>query len=92
MEPWGCFVAEEEGGRILGVALAVTWCAVGLLGPVAVLTNHQNQGIGQQLIEAVEGFFRENKTTLQGLATYPTSPKHLALFHKFGYRRDSRRS
>jgi GNAT superfamily N-acetyltransferase len=86
MEPWGCFVAEEDGGRLLGVALAVTWGAVGLIGPVAVLTNHQNQGIGQQLIEAVEGFFRENKTILQGLATYPTSPKHLALFHKFGYR------
>ena len=86
MEPWGCFVAEEEGGRILGVALAATWGAVGLLGPVAVLTNHQNQGIGQQLIEAVEGFFRENRTTLQGLVTYPTSSKHLALFHGFGYK------
>jgi GNAT superfamily N-acetyltransferase len=86
MEPWGCFVAEEDGGRILGVALAVTWGAIGLMGPVAVLTNHQNQGIGQQLIEAVEGFFRENKTTLQGLVTYPTSPKHLALFHGFGYK------
>jgi GNAT superfamily N-acetyltransferase len=86
MEPWGCFVAEEEGGRILGVALGVTWGTVGLIGPVAVLTNHQNQGIGQQLIEAVEGFFRENRTTLQGLVTYPTSPKHLALFHKFGYK------
>ena len=86
MEPWGCFVAEEEGGRIVGLALAVTWGTVGLIGPIAVLTNHQNQGIGQQLIEAVEGFFHENKTTLQGLVTYPTSPKHLALFHKFGYK------
>ncbi len=86
MEPWGCFVAEEEGGRILGVVLAVTWGSVGLIGPLAVLTNHQNQGIGHQLIEAVEGFFQENKTTLQGLVTYPTSPKHLALFHKFGYK------
>jgi predicted N-acetyltransferase YhbS len=86
MEPWGCFVAEEEGGRLLGVALAVTWGSVGLIGPLAVLTNHQNQGIGGQLIEAVETFFQENKTTLQGLVTYPTSPKHLALFHKFGYK------
>ena len=86
MEPWGCFVAEEEGGRLLGVALAVTWGTVGLIGPVAVLTNYQNQGIGQQLIGAVERFFQENRTALQGLATYPTSPKHLALFHKFGYK------
>jgi ribosomal protein S18 acetylase RimI-like enzyme len=86
MEPWGCFVAEEDGGRILGVALAVTWGTVGLIGPIAVLSNHQNQGIGGQLIDAVEGFFRENKTALQGLVTYPTSPKHLALCHKFGYK------
>jgi hypothetical protein len=86
MEPWGCFVAEEDGGRLVGVALAVTWGTVGLVGPVAVLTNHQNQGIGQQLIGAVEGFFQENKTSVQGLVTYPTSAKHLTLFHKFGYR------
>ena len=86
MEPWGCFVAEEDSGRILGVSLAVTWGGVGLIGPIAVLTNHQNQGIGQQLIGAVEGFFQENRTTVQGLVTYPSSSKHLALFHKFGYK------
>jgi ribosomal protein S18 acetylase RimI-like enzyme len=53
---------------------------------VAVLTNYQNQGIGQQLIRAVQEFFEENKATIQGVMTYPSSPKHLLLFHKFGYR------
>lgn len=86
MEPWGCFVAEEDGGRLVGVALATTWGAVGILGPVAVLTNYQNQGIGQDLIRAAEEFLAENKVSLQGAVTYPTSPRHLALFHKFGYR------
>ncbi len=86
MEPWGCFVAEEDQSKIVGAALAVTWGAVGLLGPVAVLTNYQNQKIGQQLILAVEEFFEENKTALQGVVTYPTSPKHLLLYSKFGYR------
>jgi predicted N-acetyltransferase YhbS len=86
MEPWGCFVAEEDGQKIVGVALGVTWGTVGLLGPVAVLTNYQNQGIGQQLIRAVQEFFEENKAGLQGVVTYPSSPKHLLLFHKFGYR------
>ncbi len=80
MEPWGCFVAEEDQSKIVGAALAVTWGAVGLLGPVAVLTNYQNQKIGQQLILAVEEFFEENKTALQGVVTYPTSPKHLLLY------------
>jgi ribosomal protein S18 acetylase RimI-like enzyme len=86
MEPWGCFVAEEDGAKIVGAALAVTWGSVGVLGPVAVLTNYHNQTIGQQLIRAAQDFFDENKATLHGCVTYPTSPKHLFLYHKFGYR------
>jgi predicted N-acetyltransferase YhbS len=86
MEPWGCFVAEEDGAKIVGTILAVNWGTVGILGPVAVLTHYQNQSIGQQLIRAVEEFFDENKVTLQGTVTYPTSPKHLLLYHRFGYR------
>ena len=86
MEPWGCFVAEEDNAKIVGAALAVTWGSLGLLGPVAVLTNYQNQTIGQQLIRAAQEFFDENKATLHGCVTYPTSPKHLFLYHKFGYR------
>jgi GNAT superfamily N-acetyltransferase len=86
MEPWGCFVAEEDGSKIVGTALAVNHGSVGLLGPIAVLTNYQNQGIGQQLIRAVEDFFEENKVALHGAVTYPTSPKHLLLYQRFGYR------
>ena len=86
MEPWGCFVAEEDNAKIVGAALAVTWGTLGLLGPVAVLTHYHNQTIAQQLIRAVQEFFDENKATLHGVVTYPHSAKHLALFHKFGYR------
>ena len=64
MEPWGCFVAEEGDGKIVGAALAVMWGTLGLVGPVAVLTNYQNQDIGQQLLTACQGFFDENKATL----------------------------
>ena len=85
-EPWGCFVAEEDNSKIVGAALAVNWGTVGILGPVAVLTNYQNQSIGQQLIRAVEDFFEENKVALHGTVTYPNSPKHLVLYHRFGYR------
>ena len=86
MEPWGCFVAEEDDGKIVGAALAVTWGTLGLLGPVAVLTHYQNQTIAQQLIRAAQEFFEENKATLHGAVTLPDQPKHLALYHKFGYR------
>jgi len=86
MEPWGCFVAEEGDGKIVGAALAVIWGTLGLIGPVAVLTSYQNQDIGQQLLSACQEFFDENRATLQGVATYPYSPKHLVLYQKFGYR------
>jgi predicted N-acetyltransferase YhbS len=69
MEPWGCYVAEEDNAKIVGAALAVCWGSVGLLGPVAVLTNYHNQTIGQQLIRATQEFFDENKTTLHGVMT-----------------------
>lgn len=86
MEPWGCFVAEEDNAKIVGTALAATWGTIGQLGPVAVLSNYHNQGIAQQLIGAVEEFFQENNVVLSGLVTYPSSPKHLTLYHRFGYR------
>src|SRR5687767_2116925 len=84
MEPWGCFVAEEDNAKLVGAALAVTWGSVGLMGPVAVLTHYHNQTIAQQLMRAVQDFFDENKATLHGAVTYPTSAKHLALYGKFG--------
>jgi ribosomal protein S18 acetylase RimI-like enzyme len=86
MEPWGCFVAEEGDGKIVGAAIAVMWGTLGLVGPIAVLPNYQNQDIGQQLLTACQGFFDENKAALQGLATYPSSAKHLLFYQKFGYR------
>jgi ribosomal protein S18 acetylase RimI-like enzyme len=86
MEPWGCFVAEETSGKLVGAAVSVLWGGLGLVGPVAVLPNHQNQGVGQQLVAACQAFFDENKVTLQGLVTYPQSPRHLAFYQKFGYR------
>jgi len=86
MEPWGCFVAEEGDGKIVGAAVAVMWGTVGVIGPVAVLTHYQNQDIGQQLLSACQEFFDENKATLQGVATYPYSPKHLIFYQKHGYK------
>jgi GNAT superfamily N-acetyltransferase len=86
IEPWGCFVAEEGEGKIVGASIAVMWGSLGLVGPIAVLTAYQNQDIGQQLLKATEGFFDENNATLRGLSTYPQSPRHFLFYQKFGYR------
>ncbi|MBI3456892.1 MAG: GNAT family N-acetyltransferase [Candidatus Rokubacteria bacterium] len=86
MEPWGCYVAEENDSKIVGASIAVCWGSVGLFGPVAVLTPYQNQKVAQGLTKATQGFFDENRVTLQGLVTYPYSPKHLVLYQKFGFK------
>jgi GNAT superfamily N-acetyltransferase len=86
MEPWGCYVAEENDSKIVGASIAVCWGSVGLLGPVAVLTPYQNQKVAQGLVKASQAFFDENHVTLQGVVTYPYSPKHLVLYQKFGFK------
>ena len=86
MEPWGCFVAEENETKIVGASIAVCLGSVGLFGPVAVLTPYQNQKVAQQLLRAAEDFFEENHVTLQGLVTFPASPRHLVLYQKFEFK------
>lgn len=86
MEPWGCFVAEENDAKIVGASIAITWGKVGIFGPVAVLTPYQNQKIAQGLLKASQAFFGENKVTLQGLATFTGSAKHLVIYQKFGFK------
>ena len=82
----GCFVAEENEGKIVGVSVAVCWGTLGLFGPVAVLTPYQNQKVAQQLVRAAQAFFDENRVTLQGVVTFPYSPKHLVLYQKFDFK------
>ncbi len=86
MEPWGCYVAEENETKIVAASIGVCWGTVGIFGPVAVLTPYQNQKLAQALIKATQAFFDENKVTLQGVVSFPYSPKHLVLYQKFGFK------
>jgi len=86
MEPLGCFVAEEESAGVVGAGLGVTWGSVGVLGPVGVLGSHQDRGVGRQLVQAIQGFFEQRRTSLQGLVTDPMSAKNLSFYHRLGYR------
>jgi len=86
MEPWGCFVAEDEDGKIIGANITVVWGTVGLFGPFAVAPSYQNQQIGQQLLKTTLDFFKENHVTLEGLAASPASAKHLVFYQKFGFK------
>jgi hypothetical protein len=43
------------------------------------------QGIAQKLLDRVMAYFANKPITHAGLTTFPQSPKHIALYRKFGY-------
>ena len=83
-DPTGCFAAELDG-ELVGTNFAVDWGSVGFFGPLTIHPDHWGRGIAQRLVEVVlEGFTRRG-TRHVGLFTFAHSPKHLALYQKFGF-------
>src|SRR5262245_16665413 len=82
--PGSAFAAEIDG-KIVGSNLAVRWGSVGFFGPLTVHPDYWNEGIAQQLLRPVMECFEEWKVTLAGLYTFAESPKHIALYQKYGF-------
>lgn len=75
----------EAGGELAGSNFATSWGSVGFFGPITVRPDFADQGIGTRLIEAVMRSFTDWGTRHVGLFTFPHSPKHIALYGKFGF-------
>jgi GNAT superfamily N-acetyltransferase len=82
--PEGSFVAELDG-ELVGANFAVNWGSVGLLGPVAVHPDLWNRGVAQLLIAPALDAFDRWGTQHAALFTFGHSPKHVALYQKFGF-------
>lgn len=78
-------LAAEMNGEVVGSNIAYSWGSVGIFGPLSVRPDLWNQGIGQHLVEAAIARLAEEGTQQVGLFTFPNSPKHLALYQKFGF-------
>jgi predicted N-acetyltransferase YhbS len=85
IDPKAAFVAEANG-EVVGSNLAIRWGSFGFFGPLTVHPDYWNQGVAQRLIEPVIDCFTQWETRLAGLFTFPASPKHHALYQKFGFR------
>ena len=61
------------------------WGTVGFFGPMSVLPERWDQGIGSRLMEATVALFDQWGTAHAGLFTFAHSPKHHVLYQKFGF-------
>lgn len=77
--------AAEMDGKLVGSNIAAYWGSVGTFGPLSVHPDFWGQGIAQRLIEPVITQFAQWETQQAGLFTFPNSPKHHALYQKFGF-------
>ena len=84
IDPEGAFAATVEG-RLAAVLFAAGWGSFGYFGPLAVEPALWNAGVGRLLIDAAMELFTARGHTLTGLYTMPESPKHLALYGRYGY-------
>jgi len=83
--PASAFVAEV-GGRLVGSNFATRWGTFGFFGPLSVDPRLWNQGLARPLMEPVIETLDTWGVTHAGLFTFAQSPKHIALYQKFGFR------
>jgi GNAT superfamily N-acetyltransferase len=78
-------LAAEHAGRLIGSNFATSWGSFGFFGPLTVDPDYWNRGIAQQLLAPTMEIFRHWGSRHLGLYTFAHSPKHMALYQKFGF-------
>ena len=83
-DPEGALVAEVNG-RLAGSNFVTNWGSFGFFGPLTILPEFWNQRIAQQLLGPTMDLFAKWDVREAGLFTFAHSPKHIALYQKFGF-------
>lgn len=83
-DPASVFAAELDG-RLVGCVSVSIWGTLGWFGPLAVHPDYWNRKIGQALLVPVLERFSASGTRAQVLFTLPGSPKHVALYQRYGF-------
>lgn len=81
----GAGFCAELGGEIVGSNFATRWGSFGFFGPLTVRVDLWDCGIASRLMEPVMELFERWGVRHAGLFTWPESPKHIALYNKFGF-------
>lgn len=83
-DPEAAFCAELDG-ELVGSAFVARWGSFGFFGPLTVRVDRWDQGIAGRLLVPVVELLERWEVRHAGLFTFPESPKHLALYRKFGF-------
>jgi N-acetylglutamate synthase-like GNAT family acetyltransferase len=83
-DPSRAFVAELDG-EVVGSNFATRWGSYGFFGPLTVMPELWDRGIGGRLLEPVMDLFQSWGVRQAGLCTFPQSPKHIGLYQKYGF-------
>jgi GNAT superfamily N-acetyltransferase len=83
-EPSGALVAEHDGS-VIGSSFANHWGSIGVLGPVSVHPDYWGRSVGSALVSSTVDIFARWEIPHVGLFTFANSPKHVALYQRFGF-------
>jgi GNAT superfamily N-acetyltransferase len=78
-------LAAEHQGKLVGTNFATSWGSFGFFGPLTVEPEYWNRGVAQMLLAPTMQIFRGWGCRHLGLYTFAQSPKHLALYQKYGF-------
>jgi len=78
-------LGAEVDGELVASNFAANWGSVGFFGPLTVRPDFWDQGVAKRLLEPTMDLFAKWGTQHIGLFTFAHSPKHIALYQKFGF-------
>lgn len=78
-------LAAEHNRKIIGSNFATNWGSFGFFGPLTVEPDFWNRGVAQHLLGPTMEMFSRWGNRHCGLYTFAHSPKHMALYQKFGF-------
>ncbi|MBX3024802.1 GNAT family N-acetyltransferase [bacterium] len=72
-------------GRLAGTNFATRWGSFAFFGPLSVRPEWWERGIARRLLEVTMQRFEEWGVRHAGLYTFGHSPKHVALYQRYGF-------
>jgi GNAT superfamily N-acetyltransferase len=75
----------ERAAKLIGSNFATNWGSFGFFGPLTIEPEYWNRGVAQQLLGPTMEILRGWGSRHMGLYTFAHSPKHMALYQKFGF-------